>query len=141
MAIQLLAVTESLAENSVGIQGASNVVGEALAATDGELLRVWDAPDSSSASHVLVVQDPPDVNSTAALIAEAGLTLDSIVPVVPLEASGGAADDEQQIIGALPETTPGTLLFSAPFRADPVGYSIGMCPTCGGWGAHLYQHA
>jgi hypothetical protein len=142
MAIRVLAVAET-AENSAGIQAASSAVGEALTGADGQLLRVWKAPDSSAASYFLIVQDPPDVSSIAALIADAGLTLDSVVPVVSVETSDDADAAEQRIIAALPETTPDTLLSPAPIAfsgVETIDYGLAMCPTCGGWGGHLFQH-
>ena len=115
----------------------------AFAVGEGDLVRVWDAPGESEASQFLIVRDPPDVRSIAAVVEGLGLSLDSVVPVISAQPTGDPLVTEAQILDALPETTPDTLLAPAPiaFRGVLVPTAgVVMCPTCGGWGGHLFQH-
>lgn len=144
MAIKLLSLIEhENAGRSTAVRIERSVVADALTVADGMLLQVWDAPERSAASQFLVVRNPPDISSLAEVVVETGLVLDSVVPVLSAEPADDPVISEQRVVDALPETFPATLLSPAPIGLSGIispHYGLAMCPTCGGWGGHLYQH-
>lgn len=144
MSIKLLALVEAESVEGQTTSGIERgVVAEALAIADGALLQIWEAPEDVAASQFLIVRDPPDIGLIASVVADAGLVLDSVVPVLSANPTDDPAVSEQQVVDALPETLPATLFSPAPIALSEIGephYGLAMCPTCGGWGGHLYQH-
>lgn len=146
MAVKLLTLVDprgSEGRAKLGIQSRA-LLDDAFSIGPSHLLRIWDAPDDSEASQILVVLDPPEVESIGAVVSAAGLRLDSVVPVISAQPTGDPQSTEAALLTALPETFPETLLSPAPIALSGVLLpilGIVYCPTCGGWGGHLFEHS